>query len=80
MLSQTEGEKMKLQTTEAQKVRTARHWGKIAGEYLDIHATTIGEPVYALGSELACRRILAKMTVGRVAYSANLQTWFYVNK
>jgi len=69
--------------TDAQATRTAAMFAEIAREPLDVEQ--IRGTVYALGSELACLRLLAKYhakgTVhnpkARVGYSANKQRWFF---
>ena len=66
--------------TPAQHARTVRDWSALAGEAVTVEATRSDEPIYAFGSELACLRLVYAMRVGRVAYSANLGTWFYCNR
>ena len=71
---------MDMTITADQIKRTAADWSDYAGEPVKIDATYIGAPVYAFGSELACLRIYRKMLGhGKVAYSENMQTWYYVN-
>lgn len=60
--------------------KVKKEWSKIAGEELEIRATTTDEPIYALGSELACLRLEHKMKTGRAGHSENLKSWYYVNK
>lgn len=64
--------------------RTVALWSEYAGEIVAIDEAltgeAIGEPITAFGSELACLRLHYRLTTGRVAYSANLKTWYYVNK
>jgi len=58
--------------------RTEKHWSNIAGESVEVEE--IGGAVYGFASELAVRRLADKMHAGRVGYSPNLQSWFFVNE
>jgi hypothetical protein len=69
-----------LNTTAPQLDRITREWSQLAGEPVTIQAEGLTTPWYAFGSELACLRLKNKLTVGRAAYSENLQTWYYCNK
>lgn len=71
---------MTIEVTTNMANRAASEWSKIAKEPVQIKATTISEPIYAFGSELACLRLFAKMRTGRVGFSENMVTWFYCNK
>lgn len=64
--------------------RTVALWSEYAGEPVTLDDTllgkVIGEAITAFGSEIACLRLHYRLTTGRVAYSTNLKTWYYVNK
>jgi hypothetical protein len=67
--------------TEEQRGRLANDWCQMAGEPVKIQCTTRDQPIFAYGSELACLRLYYRMNSrGRVAYSANMDTWYYCNQ
>lgn len=55
-------------------------WSRYAGEKIFVDASSLYEPIYAFGSELACLRLFYRFKCGRVEYSQNLDGWFYSNK
>jgi hypothetical protein len=73
--------KTNMKVTEQQIKRTIESWSSYAGELVSIETSDfIGDPIYAFGSELACLRLHYKMKCGRVAFSTNLDSWYYVNQ
>ncbi|MDC1809397.1 hypothetical protein POZ03_02835 [Bacteroides uniformis] len=62
--------------------RIADQWEKTAGESISIEV--MEEDIYAFGSELACLRLEHHFKKGicetYVAYSTNLQTWYFLLK
>ena len=64
--------------TNNQIARTEAHWSKFAEEAVEVKA--LGGAVYGFSSEIGCRRLADKMRAGRVGYSKNLNTWYFVNK
>ena len=67
--------------TEEQRRRLVADWGQLADEPVRVFCTTLDQPIFAYGSELACLRLYYRMnSQGRVAYSANLETWYYCNQ
>lgn len=64
--------------TTSQANRTENEWGRIANDSVTVEQ--IGGAVYGFASEIGARRIADKMKAGRVGYSQNLDTWFYVNQ
>lgn len=66
--------------TEEQRGRLANDWCQMAGEPVKIQCTTLDQPIFAYASELACLRLYYRSREGRVAYSANLGTWYYCNQ
>jgi hypothetical protein len=71
---------MNIEITEDQKKRIKSNWEEISKETLDISADYLDSPIYAFGSELAVLRLKNKLANGRVNYSENMKSWFYVNK
>lgn len=71
---------MNLTPTASMMERLASDWQRIAGEKLEIKATSIIDPIYAFCSELGALRLHYKLGIGRASYSEDLQTWYYVNK
>lgn len=62
--------------------RIADQWEKTAGESISIEV--MEEDIYAFGSELSCLRLEHHFKKGicetDVAYSTNLQTWYFLLK
>jgi hypothetical protein len=70
-----------LTLTSARLERAAADWTRLAGGLpIRVEGTRSDEPVYGFGEELAVRRLGARMGAGRVGYSLNLETWYYVNR
>ena len=69
-----------LTVTPQQELRLKQEWDHIAGESLRYEVTTSSDPIYAFGSELACLRLEHTLKAGRADFSANLKTWYYVNR
>lgn len=69
-----------MQATQIQLTRTAKHYETITKE--PVVCEQICGTMYVYGSELACLRLSYKMNLPetkqpRVAYSENMQTWFF---
>jgi predicted RNase H-like HicB family nuclease len=60
--------------------KVADLWSRYAGEKVSINASSLYEPIYAFGSEIACLRLFYRFKTGTVAYSENLACWYYVNR
>jgi len=67
--------------SEEQRRRLADDWRQLADEPVKIQCSTLDQPIFAYGSELACLRLYYRMNSrGRVAYSSNMNTWYYCNQ
>ena len=67
--------------SEEQRRRLADDWRQLADEPVKIQCSTLDQPIFAYGSELACLRLYYRMnSQGRVAYSSNMNTWYYCNQ
>lgn len=66
--------------------RIQKDWSEYAKEDIVVDESIVGEPINGLvitvfGSEVACLRLYYRFFGrGRVEYSQNLGTWFYVNR
>lgn len=71
--------------TASHHARVEAEWSRYAGEPVKVDPGLVGQPIVgatitAYGSELACLRLHYRLCCGRVAYSENLSTWYYVKE
>lgn len=67
-----------MENTTNQIRRTKDHWSDLAGDIVEVEA--VAGAVYGFGSEIACRRLADRLRAGRVGYSQNIGSWFFVNR